>query len=385
MTEDKTFIETLENARTAIWLSALLVVGVIIVYALSLQPAPLLVLSLVFSIFLFGTSLFMAKGFTVIGKKYNVPRLGFVFLLSAIFSLVVEIVFAFVAFTIGDSTVSGAVIEGISVLPAAIATITFGVFVASLDPALDSALSKKLSRASIVLGILWALSSFLSVFQVGENPTSLISSLYGILQVVVIVYAILILTYEYELFSRALFYAKEKERGPLGSEEVKTEYPQVVPVWKFVLLSLVTFGVYQAVWMYRGWKFLRLQYPENPHLKKISPFLRAVFGGLFFGSLASHMKKSLKEKELLCDYSPLVLGLSYFFLSVLWRLPGPLAFIGFLNIVPILPVLIGMNTYLRKEVPELPEKKFTWWQIVLVLFGAAFLSFAVLASIHPVD
>ncbi|MDP2396488.1 MAG: DUF4234 domain-containing protein [bacterium] len=56
----------------------------------------------------------------------------------------------------------------------------------------------------------------------------------------------------------------------------KENYSKVIPIWKFILLSVITFGIYELVWFYRNWKFLKSE--QN---LKITPLLRTIFASIF--------------------------------------------------------------------------------------------------------
>lgn len=47
-----------------------------------------------------------------------------------------------------------------------------------------------------------------------------------------------------------------------------------LPIWKLVVLSLITFGLYEIVWFYKYWKTIK-----DSNGEKISPFWRALFAG----------------------------------------------------------------------------------------------------------
>ncbi len=87
----------------------------------------------------------------------------------------------------------------------------------------------------------------------------------------------------------------------------KKKFSRVIPTWKFILLSISTFRIYELVWFYRNWKFLKAE--KN---LKISPFWRAFFCPLWAGSIAGYIQKYMKEKKIPCDYSPIRIGIRYF-------------------------------------------------------------------------
>lgn len=146
-----------------------------------------------------------------------------------------------------------------------------------------------------------------------------------------------------------------------------------VPVGRFILLSLITFGIYELVWFYRNWKLLQKE--EN---LKISPFWRVFFASLFAGSIAGHLQKFLNKKHIETDYSATGIGIFYFILAILWRFPDPYSLISSFTFIPMLPLVKAMNRYWQKELQNAQPKKFTWWQIILIILGIILLSLSVL-------
>ncbi len=158
----------------------------------------------------------------------------------------------------------------------------------------------------------------------------------------------------------------------------KAKFSQVLPIWKFILLTFATLWIYEMVWFYRNWKLLK----EEQGLK-ISPFWRAVFAPLFAESIAYHLRKYLKEKDSPCDFSPTIIGVSYFVIAILTTLPNPYWLIAFFSFVPMLPLVNSMNTYWQKEEQGLPVRKFTWWQIILVAIGIILIILSVVGTFMP--
>jgi hypothetical protein len=143
-------------------------------------------------------------------------------------------------------------------------------------------------------------------------------------------------------------------------------YSGAIPLWKFALLSIVTAGIYELVWFYRQWKFLKTETGAD-----ISPFWRAFFGAFFSGSLAGRLRDHLRSKSIPCAFSPTVIGISYFVLTILVQLPDPYWLVSYLTFVPLLPLVSAMNRYWSQEAPDLPSEPFAWWQIVLIVLGIA--------------
>lgn len=158
----------------------------------------------------------------------------------------------------------------------------------------------------------------------------------------------------------------------------KEKFSRVIPTWKFILLSVITLGIYELVWFYRNWKLLKTEKDL-----KISPFWRAFFAPVWAGSIAGHIQKYLKEKSNPSNYSPTLIGITYFLIFILHKLPDPYWIVSYFTFLPILPLLNNMNNYWQKEEQNLPTKKFTWWQIILVILGIILFILIIIASFLP--
>lgn len=171
----------------------------------------------------------------------------------------------------------------------------------------------------------------------------------------------------------------KKQTVDSSTEQKKQkQFSKVVPTGKFILLSVITFGIYELVWFYRNWNLLK----EDKGLK-ISPFWRAFFAPFFAGSIAGHLQKYLKEKDSPCDYSPGMIGLSYFIIFILWRLPDPYWLISFFTFIPMLPLVNAMNSYWQKEEKNLALKNFNWWQIILIVLAIIWLILGIVGTFMP--
>jgi len=86
----------------------------------------------------------------------------------------------------------------------------------------------------------------------------------------------------------------------IKEEEIKMNIEEkqgnsVIPgisIQKYILLSFCTFGLYEIMWIYRQWKYLR--YNRN---LPVSPVKRALFSPLFFGSLVYHYAELNSQKS----------------------------------------------------------------------------------------
>ncbi|MDP2396489.1 MAG: hypothetical protein Q8S84_00135 [bacterium] len=75
--------------------------------------------------------------------------------------------------------------------------------------------------------------------------------------------------------------------------------------------------------------------------------------------------------------------MSYFVFRILWKLPDPYSLLSYLTFVPLIPLVVSMNKYWLSIEQNLAPKKFSWWQIILIILGLIFFLLIVFASFLP--
>jgi len=182
---------------------------------------------------------------------------------------------------------------------------------------------------------------------------------------------------------KEIFIIQKKEIN--APNVVEEKYSNVIPLWKFSLLSLATLGIYEFVWFYKTWKFF-----QKKDGLKIRPLWRAIFGLIWCESLANTIKSLLKSKKLTCTYIPLLVGISYIVsnLSVTvrfgnWKFTPIIDLIVYFDFLLLLPLVNSMNKYWHYKEPDLKLKKFLWWQIILIIIGLCSFLFVIITHIFP--
>lgn len=91
-----------------------------------------------------------------------------------------------------------------------------------------------------------------------------------------------------------------------------------IPVARLVLLSIVSFGIYEAYWIYKNWRYIK----EREGLK-ISPFWRGVFGVFFCHGLLREIHATEESTSLIePSFSPNGLATGWVILAILANLIG---------------------------------------------------------------
>lgn len=157
-----------------------------------------------------------------------------------------------------------------------------------------------------------------------------------------------------------------------GSSMVIAEenYSNVQPVWKFMLLCLISFGIYEIYWSYKNWSMIK----ERDNLK-IFPLARSLFFVFFAYSLFKRLIHMAKEKGYKAVIPPSILAIAYIATSLLYRLPSPYLYISAFAFIPLIPVTQAVNYYWEREQPgRAVRKNFTRGEIIFtVIFGTLFI------------
>jgi len=164
-----------------------------------------------------------------------------------------------------------------------------------------------------------------------------------------------------------------KEATPI-IERPKTNEFYSVSDWKFIALSVATFGLYELYWFGKNWTLVQKQ--EN---SKISPFWRSVFSIIFFNELAKKILITAKSKKYLYSYDPLILAILYFIISILWKLPGNWWLLSMFTFLPFLPLLKAIR-YINETGNKPTSYTVSLGEVVVLIIGFV-LWFLIVAGI----
>jgi hypothetical protein len=149
-----------------------------------------------------------------------------------------------------------------------------------------------------------------------------------------------------------------------------------VGLGKFVVMSLVTLGLYELYWVYSQWRHIKLRTMED-----LSPFWRTLFAPLWGFSLFEHVRADAIKQGVPIGWSSGSLGLAYLVLSAAWRLPDPwwlLSLVSFLPVIPSVRAIAAVHDKLAEHRDG--NSRFSAANIAGVIFGGIVLVLAVLGS-----
>ena len=153
----------------------------------------------------------------------------------------------------------------------------------------------------------------------------------------------------------------------------------VVPMWRFVLLSVLTLGSYELYWFWRNWQ--RIKRADG---SDIWPFVRALFGGVTYFSLLSDINLQLATRN---QSRRLSTGLAIGFLitaGVLWRLPDPYWLLSNTSVVFLIPAASAMRG-LASEAALAENAPWRVRHTLLMLFAVPFFALAMIGALMPAE
>ncbi len=146
---------------------------------------------------------------------------------------------------------------------------------------------------------------------------------------------------------------------------------------KIVILSILTFGLYEVVWFYNIWKNLasNLDY-------KISPFWRAFFCSITNFFLFPIISKYI-EKYTNNGFPPIIFATLYLLLNATQRLNEPYWLISFCTIFIIVDIQNKINDINSKYYPETAPNAWSTANTVWSILGCILWSLSFILLILP--
>ena len=164
--------------------------------------------------------------------------------------------------------------------------------------------------------------------------------------------------------------------------EVAEESPYFpVATHKFIVLSVCTFGMYDIYWFFQNWR--RIQERTRGSL---SPFWRAVFAPFWAFSLFRHIHDDARRAGVEPGWRAGLLGVLYFVLTALWRLPDPwwlVCMLAFLTILPVLRTTQRLNA--GRQAREWRNTDYSIVNVLTIIVGGALFLMALIGTLLPAE
>ena len=169
---------------------------------------------------------------------------------------------------------------------------------------------------------------------------------------------------------------------PAGMENDTTQTPPyffTTSTTKLVLMSICTLLVYQLYWFYQNWRLIK-----NRSRPDIMPFWRAVFSPLWAYKCFEEIRDTANEHGVEPLRAAFGLGVFYFGLSALSKLPAPYWIVCFLNVVPLIPAnraAARLNQHIAPDSWE--NSRFSLWNWAALVLGGLIVAASVLGAFLP--
>lgn len=152
--------------------------------------------------------------------------------------------------------------------------------------------------------------------------------------------------------------------------------PYTKPLWRFVILCILTFSLYELYWFYRNWQYLKEKKKINIH-----PFWRTLFAVIFSYSFFKNVFEISKKMGLKGFHHPTILAISYFLIEILYRLPDPYWLISLLSFLPLIPAVNALN-YIGEKGKSYNES-FSDAENFVIIVGAIFWVLLIIGFMLP--
>jgi hypothetical protein len=146
--------------------------------------------------------------------------------------------------------------------------------------------------------------------------------------------------------------------------------PQIIiSLSKFIILIILTLGLYGVWWSYKSWRFFQQKQSID-----ILPAFRGLFGIFFLIPLFNRIQRLAHSVGYKKSYSSVLLFIGFFVVNLLVYLPDPYWLMSLLSFIFLIPAFNAFN-YARRNSLNLKVKEqdsFNARQIVLIVIGSIF-------------
>jgi hypothetical protein len=172
--------------------------------------------------------------------------------------------------------------------------------------------------------------------------------------------------------------ATAKHAGSSARDAGQDELPFfAVSTHKFVVMCVVTLGLYQYYWFYKQWRHL-----ARGSVVPISPFWRTFFAPFWGFSLFAHIEARAQRDHIATRWNDLVLGIAYLLLPMTWRLPDPWSLITLLAFVPLIPAQYTIDRInARHASAPLPNRGYSGPNVVGIIVGSGVVLLALAGAL----
>ncbi|MGV8830221.1 MAG: hypothetical protein ACWA6U_18090 [Breznakibacter sp.] len=142
-----------------------------------------------------------------------------------------------------------------------------------------------------------------------------------------------------------------------------------IDVNKFVILFIITFGLYGIWWIYKSWQFFK-----DKEKTDIMPAIRALFSIFFLIPLFNKISRFAKVNGYNQAYSSVLLFFGFWIFNLLGNLPEPYFLIALFSIICLIPPFKALNFAVDycDDFKVINQENFNGRQIFLLIAGSIF-------------
>ena len=158
------------------------------------------------------------------------------------------------------------------------------------------------------------------------------------------------------------------------------EEQKIISLNKFILLSIISFGLYEIWWIYKAWDFFNEKEKLN-----INPAARTIFSIIFLIPLFNKILCFAKEKGYSENYSSILLFVGFFVVNFLAYLPDLFWLIAILTFVFLILPFRALNFAKRNSTDFIvtEQTSYNGRQIALIVIGGFFWTLVLLGLAVP--
>ncbi len=167
----------------------------------------------------------------------------------------------------------------------------------------------------------------------------------------------------------------------VGPPPMPAGQPLFFPVspLKLVVMSTVTFGIYELYWFYKNWKLIKQRTDSD-----IMPFWRAFFGVIFCYSFFCEVQDESASRGISFPSHPFLLTVGWIILTFMWRLRDPYWLICLLSPLVLVPVQKTINRLNAAVAPSHDRNsRFSGWNIAGVVIGGILFVCSIIGALLP--
>ena len=158
------------------------------------------------------------------------------------------------------------------------------------------------------------------------------------------------------------------------------EEQKIISLNKFILLSIISFGLYEIWWIYKAWGFF-----DKKENLNINSAVRTIFSIIFLVPLFNKILRFAKEKGYNGSYPSILLFMGLFVVNFMAYLPDPFWLIGILGFVFFVLPFKALNFAKRNSTDFIvtEQTSYNGRQITLIVIGGIFWILVLLGLTMP--